>query len=182
VKLPRIAQDAVKSLEAGLRAAAIAPRQASATAAEAETDAEFSEERALFISVKPHYASAILDGQKTVELRRTRPNLSAGTLVILYSSTPTRAVVGWAQLAAVREGTPGEIWAEFGFAAGIDEPSYDIYFDGADQAFALELDDVVAASQPVPLDVIRSIGIQPPQSWRYVPADVSSRIQASAAR
>ena len=182
MKLPRIAQATVKAVESGIRALAIAPRQASASATEAEADAVFGEERALFISVKPHYASAILDGQKRVELRRTRPNLPARSLVILYSSTPTRAVVGWAQLGAVREGTPREIWAEVGLAAAIDEPSYNLYFEGADQAFALELNNVVTASQPVPLEVIRAIGIEPPQSWRYVPADVSSRIQASAAR
>ena len=141
---------------------------------------EEPEERALFISVKPQYANAILEGTKTVELRRTRPNLPDGSLVILYSSTPTRAVVGWAHLTGVRVGTPIEIWDKYGTAAAIDEPDYDAYFDGTDQAFALELDSVVAAVQPIPLDVIRSIGIQPPQSWRYVPADVTTQIQASA--
>jgi predicted transcriptional regulator len=130
--------------------------------------------------VKPQYANAILDGTKTVELRRTRPNLPDGSLVILYSSTPTRAVVGWAHLTGVREGTPIEIWDNYGAAAAIEEPDYDAYFDGTDQAFALELEDVVAAVQPIPLEVIRSIGIQPPQSWRYVPADVTTRIQACA--
>ena len=69
---------------------------------------EESEERALFISVKPRYANAILEGIKTVELRRTRPNLPDGSLVILYSSTPTRAVVGWAHLTGVRAGTPSK--------------------------------------------------------------------------
>jgi hypothetical protein len=34
--------------------------------------------------------------------------------------------------------------------------------------------------QPVPRGVIRSIGIQPPQSWRYLPAEVSAQIQGSA--
>lgn len=141
---------------------------------------ELATGRALFISVKPQYADAILDGRKTVELRRTRPNLPDGSLVILYSSTPTRAVVGWAHLIGVREGSPIEIWEEYGHAAAIDEPDYVNYFDGADLAFALELAAVVTAAQQVPLSVIRSIGIQPPQSWRYVPADVTTQIQGSA--
>jgi predicted transcriptional regulator len=184
VRVPRVARVAVKALEAGLRAATT-PRErrtkaaASPTATEGSGD-EPGEERALFISVKPQYANAILDGTKTVELRRTRPNLPDGSLVILYSSTPTRAVVGWAHLTGVREGTPIEIWDNYGAAAAIEEPDYDAYFDGTDQAFALELEDVVAAVHPIPLDVIRSIGIQPPQSWRYVPADVTTQIQASA--
>jgi len=184
VKLPRVAHDAVKALEAGIRAATRSPRASTvASGAEAaEPGQEPSEGRALFIfSVRPQYATAILDGKKTVELRRTRPNLPDGSMVIFYSSTPTRAVVGWAQLTGVREGTPDEIWNEFGAAAAIDEPDYDTYFHGAAQAFALELDDVVIASQPVPLSVIRSIGIQPPQSWRYVPPAVTNQIQDSAA-
>lgn len=187
MRVPRVAQEAVKAIEACLRAAtsstvrgrrAMSTARSSPSATDGAHDAE-SNERALFISVKPKYADAILDGTKTVELRRTRPNLPDGSLVILYSSTPTRAVVGWAQLTGVRVGTPIEIWDKYGTAAAIDELAYDAYFDGTDQAFALELHSVVAV-EPIPLDVIRSIGIQPPQSWRYVPADVTTQIQASA--
>ena len=189
MRVPRIASEAVKALEAGIRAATTTsgrerePRRGAATFPQrndAESSREPAEERALFISVKPQYADAILDGRKTVELRRTRPNLPDGSMVILYSSTPTRAVVGWAQLIGVREGTPIEIWDEYGAAAAIEELDYEAYFDGTDQAFALELDEVVAATQPIPLSVIRSIGIQPPQSWRYVPAEVTTQIQESA--
>lgn len=188
MRVPRIAQEAVQALEAGIRAATTTSgrerKTRSKPAARQPSDdgpaGEPAEERALFMSVKPRYADAILDGRKTVELRRTRPNLPDGSLVILYSSTPTRAVVGWAQLIGVREGTPIEIWDEYGAAAAIEELDYDAYFDGTDQAFALELDDVVAATQPIPLSVIRSIGIQPPQSWRYVPAEVTTQIQESA--
>lgn len=181
MRVPRVAQEAVKALEAGL-CTATTPRgrrtQAAAWTPATERSDGQEGERALFISVKPQYAKAILDGTKTVELRRTRPNLPDGSLVILYSSTPTRAVVGWACLTGVREGTPIEIWHDYGAAAAIEEPDYDAYFDGTDQAFALELEGVVAAVQPIPLDTIRSIGIQPPQSWRYVPADVTTQIQA----
>jgi predicted transcriptional regulator len=187
MRVPRGAQGAVKALQAGLRAATLSSdrerRTRTATSAAAQTadaPAEGPPERALFISVKPHYANAILDGRKTVELRRTRPNLPNGSLVILYSSTPTRAVVGWAELTGVRSGTPIEIWDGYGAAAAIEELDYDAYFDGTDQAFALELNCVVAAVQPIPLSVIRSIGIEPPQSWRYVPTNVTVQIQESA--
>ena len=118
MRVPRVAQGAVKALEASLRAATTSTGRGRRTMSTAEappaaTDDALEEEpdeRALFISVKPKYANAILEGTKTVELRRTRPNLPDGSLVILYSSTPTRAVVGWAHLTGVREGTPIEIW------------------------------------------------------------------------
>lgn len=41
--------------------------------------------------------------------------------LILCSSTLTRAEVDWAQLMAVREGTPIEIWGEYRAAAAIEE-------------------------------------------------------------
>lgn len=190
MRVPRVVPEVVKALEAGLRALAPSPAReictkvtVNETPARADEELEKRlEQRALFLSLKPRYANAILNGTKTVELRRTRPTLPTGSLVILYSSAPTRAVVGWAQLIGVRGGTPVEIWNEYGAAAGIEEIDYHAYFHEADRAFALELDDVVAAVQPIPLSVIRSIGVQPPQSWRYLAADVTTQIQASAAR
>ena len=122
---------------------------------------------------------AILAGTKTVELRTDPPNLPDGSLVILYSSTPTRAVVGWAHLMASAKEPPRDL-GRVRRRRRHRGTRLRRYFDGTDQAFALELDDVVAAAQPVPLSVIRSIGIQPPQSWRYVPADVTTQIQQSA--
>lgn len=188
MRVPAAAEGAVKALGFSLRAGTTFTKRGSRTTgtteappvATGEVLEEEPNERALLISIKPKYADAILQGTKTVELRRTRPNLPDGSLVILYSSTPTRAVVGWAHLTGVREGTPIEIWEEYGSAAAIDEPDYDAYFAGTHRAFALELDSVVAAVQPISLEVIRSIGIQPPQSWRYVPADITTQIQGSA--
>jgi predicted transcriptional regulator len=182
VTLPHIADLAVKAIESSVR-----PSKRTARRRELRSDelaipegVDLSEERVLLISVKPQYAEAILDGTKTVELRRTRPSLPDGSLVLLYSSTPTRAVVGWAHLMRVQEGSPEEIWQAIGDAAAIDQETFDAYFHGAEAAYALELDKVVEATQPVPLSVIRSIGVQPPQSWRYLPRHVSHQIQATA--
>src|SRR5690348_16037028 len=122
MRVPLIARGTAKVLEVSLRVATTSSGRERSTksASEAVPAAtgvaleEHPDDRALFISVKPRYANAILEGTKTVELRRTRPNLPDGSLVILYSSTPTRAVVGWAQLTAVRVGTPLEIWNKYG--------------------------------------------------------------------
>lgn len=53
-----------------------------------------STDHALFVSVKPRFAEKILAGEKSVELRRVRPSVTPGTLVIFYASSPTREVVG----------------------------------------------------------------------------------------
>lgn len=182
MRLPHIADIAVKAIESSVRPSKrpTKPREPDGTDPGCAENIDLEDERVLLISVKPQYAEAILDGTKTVELRRTRPTLPDGALVLLYSSTPTRAVVGWAQLMRVQAGTPAEIWHSIGDAAAIDAETFDAYFEGADAAYALELDAVVEATQPVPLSVIRSIGVQPPQSWRYLPLHLSHQIQATA--
>ena len=53
--------------------------------------------RDVLVSVRSIYASKILHGQKTVELRRKFPEVGAtGALVLIYSSRPVSAVVGCA--------------------------------------------------------------------------------------
>lgn len=137
-------------------------------------------ERALFMSIRPQFVEAILAGTKTVELRRTRPNVEVGSLVIFYSSTPTRAIVGWASLAGMVEGTPCQLWDNHGARTAIAEDEYDTYFAGAEAAYGLELEDVVQAVKPVPLATIRSLGIEPPQSWRYLSSELGCRIRDHA--
>lgn len=182
MRLLHLADAALAAITSGVRA----PKQAVLAEEPADPQREppagidAGGERVLLISVKPRYAEGILDGTKTVELRRTRPSLPDGSLVLLYSSTPTRAVVGWAQLLRVQEGSPQDIWQAIGDAAAIDHATFDAYFDGARAAYALELAEVVEATQPVPLSVIRAIGVQPPQSWRYLPPHVSHQILATA--
>lgn len=137
-------------------------------------------ERALFISIRPQFAQAILEGTKTIELRRTRPNVDVGSLILFYSSSPTRAVVGWASLAGMVEGTPDQLWNDHGERTAIAEDQYDVYFAGTDSAYGLELEDVVKAREPIPLATIRSLGVEPPQSWRYLPSELGSRIRDHA--
>src|SRR6266851_9958504 len=56
----------------------------------------------LLISIKPEYASAILEGRKTVELRRKFPeDVAFGSRLYIYSSSPIQAVVGIASVTRV---------------------------------------------------------------------------------
>jgi predicted transcriptional regulator len=50
------------------------------------------------ISIRPGYANAILDGTKTIELRRRVPELVSGTRLWIYATRPTAAVVGVAPI------------------------------------------------------------------------------------
>lgn len=121
------------------------------------------------LSLRPRFAEAILDGAKTVELRRTRLLAPPGTPLVLYASSPVRAVVGVATLAAVETAAPDLIWRRHRRRVGLDRAEYDTYFEGAGAATALSLEAPRRLDIPQELDVLRSAGgFRPPQSYRYL--------------
>lgn len=129
--------------------------------------------RCLVLSIKPRYVDKILAGTKTIELRRTAPDLSPGAPVLLYSSSPVKAIVGIATLKRVDERTPAELWTATADHAGVTNAEFNEYFDGAERAFGLGLIDVRQASSSVSLEQMRELGVEPPQSWRYLASHVA---------
>ena len=56
----------------------------------------------VLLSVKPQYANLIVDGIKSVELRRKFPtDLRQGTRCLIYSSSPTQKVIGECKIETV---------------------------------------------------------------------------------
>lgn len=130
------------------------------------------ENRALFISLRPRFAELLLDGRKTVELRRIQPAVSPGTLVLLYASSPLRALVGTGVVQGVSVASSDDIWTLLGSLTGLSRAEYDHYFHGADRAVAISLRDLKRLERPVPLlDLRRGRSwFRPPQSFRYFDA------------
>jgi predicted transcriptional regulator len=128
--------------------------------------------RALLISLRPRFAELLLQGTKTVELRRVQPAVSRGTLVLLYASSPTRALVGTGVVADVQAADHEDIWRRHGMQTGISRDEYDEYFAGAAAAVAITLHDVQRLSNPLPLSQLRKGRgwFRPPQSFRYLDA------------
>lgn len=128
-------------------------------------------DRVLLLSLKPHYAEAILDGRKTVELRRVRPRALPGTAVLIYASTPERALLGGCEVVSVGAGSPDEVWELHGPLTSIDRQTFDSYFEGAGTAVAIRVGNPWRLLNPIPLTDLRLKGamFEPPQSFRYVP-------------
>ncbi|MFC3452709.1 ASCH domain-containing protein [Amycolatopsis speibonae] len=84
--------------------------------------------RPLVLSLRPRFAEAILDGSKTIELRRTRLQAPTGTSLVLYAASPVMAVVGVATLAGVETASPNRIWQRHRLAVTLDRTEFDIYF------------------------------------------------------
>ena len=127
--------------------------------------------RALLVSVKPVYADLLLSGRKTVELRRVRPNVEPGCLVLLYASSPQMEMVATARIATIDSGEIDTIWTRYAEATGLDRATYDRYFTDRPSAVAISLIDVQALRHSVPLAELRRrlSGFRPPQSFRYLP-------------
>lgn len=127
-------------------------------------------ERLVLLSVRPRFADALLDGTKTVEVRRRPVQLHAGTLCLLYASSPTRALTGALILAGVDHGSPDELWRRHGPRTGLTRVEYDDYLDGRSTACALVVASPIAFDTAVPLPELRrrNDGFVPPQSYRFV--------------
>jgi predicted transcriptional regulator len=124
----------------------------------------------LFLSVKPIFASKILDGTKTIELRRVCPNVTLGDTVLIYSTSPEMALLGSAQVLQVLRGAPHLIWAQVREHAGVTREQFDDYFNGAKTASGIRLHAVRRLARPICLREIRERWpwLRPPQSYRYV--------------
>lgn len=125
----------------------------------------------LLLSIKPAFAEAIFAGRKRVELRRTRPNVRPGDLVLVYVTVPCKELRGILRVACVAEAAPDLFWDQVQEQAGIEKEVFDEYFDGARNAFGIHFDEVHCFTKPVAAEELRREGwvdFQPPQSYRYL--------------
>jgi len=134
-----------------------------------------SDRHALLISIQSRFANAIFDGTKTVELRR-RPPRHDPDLAIIYSSGLDRRVLGIATLKQIHTSTPHDIWERFGSRTGVTRSEFSEYFDGSCSASALELARPERGTNELPLQWLRALGFEPPQSWRYMDEVSAARI------
>ncbi|MGG7572906.1 ASCH domain-containing protein [Streptomyces sirii] len=134
-------------------------------------------DRPMLLSVHPRFATAILAGSKTVEVRRQRVAAPPGTTVVLYATAPTMALVGLARIAAVKVGSPRDVWRAHRSQTGISRREFDEYMSGATQASGLTLEDPQPFEEPVPLSALRAAGtFHPPQSYRYLKGEALRQV------
>jgi predicted transcriptional regulator len=125
--------------------------------------------RALLLSVRPRFAQALLDGTKTAEIRRRFPDVPAGTTVVLYSSSPDKAVLGTMCVESLIRSTAAEIWRDYSEEIGIGEPELTEYLKGASECSVLKLIEPNRWANAVPLHELRRLlHLQPAQSFRYL--------------
>ena len=124
----------------------------------------------VLISIHPLYASKIIDGLKTVELRRKFPDLNgASARMVIYSTHPVQSIIGYAEIDMVHKLPVKEIWKRFSDQAHIERNHFDEYFTGLSHGFVVQLKKPKKFKTPVPIDYIKeNYGIIAPQSYRYL--------------
>jgi len=113
----------------------------------------------------------IFSGKKTVELRRKRPKLmQGGDWVIVYVSSPVKALVGAFQIEDVHEGEVGQLWEMLWEKAGITKEQFDSYYSGTNKGIGIGVRSVAKLKTPLGLSQLRQriSHFRPPQSFCYL--------------
>jgi predicted transcriptional regulator len=139
-------------------------------------DAIAEPSRNVLVSIRPIYASRILSGKKTVELRRRFPEVGViGGVALIYSSSPVQAIVGYAHIKRVLKLPIREIWAKHGESSCISKTEFDRYFSNLEIGFAVLLEGAKPLKRQVNLAcLVDQFGVVPPQSYRYVTQECSA--------
>ena len=134
------------------------------------TEVEIDPDRMVVLSLKPRFAEAILEGLKTVELRRTEPKIEVPTRALLYAASPVRSLIGTCIITSVWSANLGDIWRKHRQEVGLPYREFQQYFKGVDKGTALALIQPQEFSRWVPLQDLRARreGFRPPQSFAYV--------------
>lgn len=124
----------------------------------------------ILISLKPRHAANIFGGEKTVELRKRRPNVEPGTRIWIYATSPTAAIKGYANLVQIQSGPPSLIWKNLGSRTGVSKEEFDSYFEACTTAHALMLADIMEMKQALSLKRIRELvnDFHPPQFFCHL--------------
>jgi predicted transcriptional regulator len=125
----------------------------------------------LFISIKPEFANKILSKTKKIELRKNKPSAQIGDYVLIYSTQPKKAVIGFAKINNIIDCTPDEMWAENASSLGIDKKRFFDYYRGHNKAIGIVLSDVCKLKFSIPLSEIKNTypRFSPPQTYKYIP-------------
>lgn len=126
--------------------------------------------RVLLLSIKPKYAQKIRVGDKTIELRRIAPKMDGPIIVLLYESSPVKAITGFAVIEDVTKSNPEDIWERFRLDVHVSKEEFDLYYEGTNAACALHIRYEAGFAKPMSLAEMRDSDIlnHPPQSYRYL--------------
>jgi len=118
------------------------------------------------LSIKPIYANAILKGVKTVEFRKRVFKKNVDKIVI-YSSSPTKMIVGYFTFSNIVEDTPENLWKTFQKVGGISKDDFFEYYKETEKGFGIVIKELVKFEvEKDPIEFIENFTA--PQSYVYL--------------
>lgn len=130
--------------------------------------------RTALISIREPHASAIFDGRKRYEYRTRAPSLEGPTKFLVYVPSPEQEVRGCIVVEDVLSGPPEALWEETADEGGVEEATFAEYFEGREEAHALQIARAHRASRRLSLSDLRGLfssDWNPPQFFRWVDGD-----------
>jgi predicted transcriptional regulator len=126
--------------------------------------------KTLLLSLHPQHAHRVFAGDKDVELRRIRPRVGSGDRLIVYATSPVKAIVGWCLIDSVIENQPSLLWRQVRNRCAVSLSDYQAYFSGARASFGIVLKRPTSLAAPISLRYLRVAipGFTPPQCYRYM--------------
>lgn len=125
--------------------------------------------KVLFLSIKPEFANKIINGDKTIELRKVKPKVNNGDYVLIYSTSPVKAIIAIGKVKDIFFDKPKIIWSKYKKQLGIDKVRYNSYFENKELAVAIKLKEIQELDELYRLEKIKlkNPEFHPPQSYMY---------------
>ena len=129
---------------------------------------ELSGQSDLLMSIRANFAERLMNGSKSIEIRKHFSDKWAGRDVVFYASKPVKSLVGQATVNSVTKGRPGALWSQFETQIGCSRSEFDAYVGDTDEITAIEFKNVFRYEESVMLsklsDLLRQ-KLTPPQSY-----------------
>jgi predicted transcriptional regulator len=129
-----------------------------------------TDEVAALLAIQPKYSDAIFAGDKYVEFRK-RGFKQPVKLVVVYTSSPVKKVIGYFSIGKIVCKTPQELWDEFGAVGSISKDAFFEYYQGKTKAFGIVIERAEEFEKPISLKRLGRDWV-PPQSFRYISSKV----------
>lgn len=130
-------------------------------------------DKLIVISIKPDYMNKILAGSKKIELRKSSPKVNANDVLVLYSTNPVKAIVGFCKVKYIIKTTPDEMWNLYSRDLGIEQTDFNNYYAESNNAIGIVLEEATRLKKEIPLSIVKRLfpNFSPPQTFKYFSLD-----------
>lgn len=120
----------------------------------------------VLLSIKPEYVEKIFSGEKKYEFRRMIFKNKSIKVIVVYSTSPIKKVVGEFEIEKIIEGTPEQLWNLDPESTGILKEKFFNYFGTKEKGYAIKIGKLLKYNQA---KTLQEFSIKnAPQSFIYI--------------